>query len=92
MNSGMCRVLHLGRNNCMRQYRLGADLLDSSSAEKEQGVWVDSRLDSRLATSQKSAFVAKASGILWCTEKSVASRLREVILLLSSALARPHLE
>ena len=37
-NKGNCRVLHLGRNNPMNQYRLWADLMESSSAEKELGV------------------------------------------------------
>ena len=41
---GKCEVLHLRRNNYMCQYRLGADLLERSSAEKDLGVLVNSRL------------------------------------------------
>jgi len=88
-NKENCKVLHLGKNNPMHQYMLRATQLESSLAEKDLGVLVDTRLN----MSQKHVLAAKkANGILGYIRQSMASRLREVILPLCSALVGPHLE
>ena len=73
----------------MHQYRLGTDTLQSTSAQRDLGVLVNNKL----TMSQQCALAAnKANGILACIKMSVASRSRELLLSIYSALVRPHLK
>jgi len=83
------RVLHPCWSNLWYQYRVGDEGIESSPAKKDLGVLVGEKLDmshQHLLTAQK------ANCILGCIKTSMASRSREVIQSLCSALVTPHME
>lgn len=70
-------------------YRPGDKWLESSSAERDLGVVVDSRFN----MNQQCSLAAKRAKHIWrCIKHSIAFQSKEVIRPLYSAWVQPHLE
>jgi len=88
-NKAKCKFLHTGWGNPKHKYRLGGEWIESSSAQEDLGALFDKKLN---MTWQCALAAQKVNRVLGCIKSSVASRSREGILPLYSALVRPHLE
>ena len=88
-NKGKCRVLHMGKE----QPNAPVQPQGWPAGEQLCGEGPGCPGDDRLTMRQQCALAAKkANGILGCIRRSVASRSREVLLPLRTALMMPHVE
>jgi len=88
-NKTKCKVLHLDQGNVKHKYRLGREWIENKPEDKDLWVLVDEKLNK---TQQCALAAQKASHIPGFVKRSTASRSREVILPLYSALVRHHLD
>ncbi|KAF4788611.1 hypothetical protein TURU_159705 [Turdus rufiventris] len=82
-------MLCLDWGNPQYQHKMGDDEITSSPAKKDLSVLVNEKLD---LIQQCLLAAQKANCVLGCIQSNVASRTREGILPLCSALMRLHLE
>ncbi|KAJ7417706.1 hypothetical protein BTVI_31751 [Pitangus sulphuratus] len=82
------RILHLewGNPGCM--YRLGNEMMESSSMERDLGILTNGKLN----MNHCALAARRANLVLGSIRQSITSQLREGIVLLCSALVWPHLE
>ena len=92
-NSKKCKVLHLGKNNPHYAYTMRdgdkVSNLDETVCEKDLGVNIDPLLDFEQHLTTICNKGRQLSGMLF---RNLTSRYPEILIPLSKALIRPHLE
>jgi hypothetical protein len=93
-NITKCKVLHLGKNNPRRTYRMtdhegSLKDISSTSHEKDLGVTIDN--DLKFSTHIQTA-VNKANRTLGCLRHTFKHMNKDIFVSLYKAMVRPHLE
>ncbi|PKU45074.1 rna-directed dna polymerase from mobile element jockey-like [Limosa lapponica baueri] len=88
-NKEKFKVFYQGKHNLVVQHRLRSTQLGSNSVERDLGILLDNKLN---VCKQCAAAAKEANRMLGCINKGITSRDKAGIILLYSALVRPHLE
>ena len=88
-NTDKCTVIHMGKNNKEAVYKMGSNVLQKSTLERDLGIMI-----SRTGKSSKQCALAvkKANGILGMIKRNIQFKSKDVIVRLYKALVRPRLE
>jgi len=88
-NENKCKVMHLGRNNQHKEYKMNKTTLEAVNEEKDLGVIIDNKL---LFHNHVATAVNKASRLLGLIKGTFTCLDENTIPHLYKALVRPHLE
>ena len=88
-NTKKCKILHIGRENPLRKYKMNNQYLDQVYEEKDLGIIMDKDLSFH---QQTASAVKKANRSLGIIKRSFANLDAPTLTLLYKALVRPHLE
>ena len=88
-NVNNCKVMHVGRRNEGYTCEIGGVAIESTTLEKDLGVYVSADLK---VSSQYSQIYNKASKLLGMVGRNIVSRLPEILINIYKSIVRPHLE
>ena len=88
-NVDKCTVIHMGKNNAEYNYKLGENIIKTSTKERDLGVIIDK---TGKASEQCIMAVKKANAVLGMIKRNINFKSKDVIVRLYKALVRPKLE
>ncbi|XP_043231230.1 uncharacterized protein LOC122386260 [Amphibalanus amphitrite] len=88
-NASKCKVMHIGRHNPRRTYRLNDSVIEEVTEEKDLGIIIDEDLKFH---QQTAAAIAKASKMLAVVKRSFATINEVTLPLLYKSMVRPFME